>query len=155
MRLSELTVEKILTAVMKVLQSKNEIRLDVSFTVDIVTVQLDVGGGKGNKKVTNISIDRLRKKSILSIPVDDQGLCCAKSIVFALAHLNKDRKGINAMRDRRRPALLNRAKQLHVDSGVPLGPCTYAEIKIFESFLDVQIVVISSANLNKVHYLNC
>lgn len=121
MSVSELTVEKILSAVMKVLQSKNEIRLDIAFTVDIITIQRDVGGGKGNKKVTNISIDRLRKRSVLSIPVDDQGLCCAKGIVFALAHLNKHRKGINALRDPRRPALLNRAKQLHADAGVPLG----------------------------------
>lgn len=153
MKLSELTVEKILSVVMKVLQSKNEIRLDVGFTVDIITIQRDVGGGKGNRKVTNISIDRLRKKSVLSIPVDNQGLCCAKAILFALAHLKKDRKGINAMRDRRRPALLKRAKQLHVNAGVPHGPCTYAEIQKFESYLDVQIVVISAENLNKVSYL--
>lgn len=152
MRVSQLTVEKILSAVMKVLQSKSEIRLDISFTVDIITIQVDVGGGKGNQKVNNISFDRLRKRSILSIPVDNQGLCCSKAIVFALAHLNNDRRGINAMRDRRRPALLSRAKQLHVDAGVPVGPCTYAEIQIFESFLDVQIVVISSENLNKVRF---
>ena len=150
MPVSELTVEKVVAALVIVLQSKDEIRLDTGFNIDVITIRKDVGAGKF-RKITNIEIDRLRKKSILAIPFDEQGLCCAKAIVYGLAHLEGDRTAIDAMRRRNRPALLKRAIKLHEDADVPLGPCTYAEISKFESFLNVQIVVISSENLNKVN----
>ncbi|XP_035234055.1 uncharacterized protein LOC118205892 [Stegodyphus dumicola] len=151
MAVSTLTVEKILTAVMKVLQSKDKIELDTGFSVDVITIKRPVGAG-GNRKVINISMDRLRKQSILPIPYDDEGLCCAKAIVYALAHLNDYKAAIKAMKDRRRPALVKHAKELHMAANVPLGPCTFAEIAIFEDHLDVQIAVISSENLNRVVY---
>ena len=53
------------------------------------------------------------KKSILAIPPDDDNLCCAKAILFALANLNKDTRLINTLRNRKTPALLNRAQNLH------------------------------------------
>ncbi|GBN71261.1 hypothetical protein AVEN_229709-1 [Araneus ventricosus] len=33
------------------------------------------------------------------IPYDEEGLCCSKAILYALAHLENDRPSINAMRD--------------------------------------------------------
>ncbi|GIY23146.1 DNA-directed DNA polymerase [Caerostris extrusa] len=45
------------------------------------------------------------KKSIFSIPTDDDNLCCAKAIVFALAHVKKDSTAMEAMRKHNRPAL--------------------------------------------------
>ena len=149
MKINDVSVDRILEAIVRVLQSKQEIKLDEGFTIDVMTIMLDVGAGR-NRKVVNISTDRLQKKSVLSIPYDDDGMCCAKAILFAIAHLDNDRQSINSLRDRRRPALLNRAKKLHQDAGVPYGPCTYTEIAKFEDYLDVQIVVISSENLNKV-----
>lgn len=130
-----ITLEKVLGCVLKVLQSKDQIQLDEGFFVDILTLRRDIGGGR-IQKVFNVEIDRLRKQSILTIPEDDLGLCCAKAIIYALAHLNKDPR-INSLRDRRRPNLLNRAKELHEAAGIPLGPCTYDEIKIFEQHLNV------------------
>ena len=38
----------------------------------------------------------------------------------------------------------------HRNAGVPEGPCTYTEIEIFECHLDIQVVVFSAQNLNKV-----
>lgn len=149
MRVSEVSVERVLSVIMRVLQSKEEIRLDEGFTIDVITIRLDVGAGP-SRKVTNISTDRLKKHSVLSIPEDEQGLCCAKAIVYGLAHLEKDFRAIAAMKHRHRPALMNRAIKLHEDAGVPIGPCSYIEIAKFETFLDLQIVVVSSENLNKV-----
>ena len=135
---SSLTVEKLLAAISKVLQSKDEIRLDSGFQLDVITVHQAVGAGR---KIVNISANRIRKKCISVIPPDNEGLCCAKAIVFALAHLNGDRMAINAMRDLRRPNLINRARSLHEEAGVPAGPCT---------------AVFSSENLKKVYFiLNC
>ena len=151
MAVSELTVEKIVSVLMKCLQSKEEIKLDDDFFIDVITIQRDSGGAR--YKVSNISLDRLKKTSILSIPFDDLGLCCAKAIVFAIAHLENDKRAINSLRDRRRPALMNKAKKLHEDAGIPMGPCTYAEISRFEDFLNVQIAVISVERKNEVSYL--
>ncbi|XP_035232165.1 uncharacterized protein LOC118203959 [Stegodyphus dumicola] len=151
MTVSTLTVEKILAAVMKVLQSKDKIELDTGFSVDVITIRRPVSVGR-NRKVIIISVDRLSKRSILAIPYNEEGLCCAKAIVYALAHLKKDSSAINALRNHRRPTLMNRARQLHLDANVPLGPCTFAEIAIFEDHLDTQIAVFSSENLNRVVY---
>lgn len=148
MRVSDLTVEKILSCIIKVLQSKDEIHLDSTFTVDIITISLEIGGSR--RKVINIDVDRLKKRSVLSIPGDELGLCCAKAIVFGLAHLEKDQPAINLLKDRRRSALFDRAVQLHRDAEVPLKPCTINEISMFETFLGIRIVVISAEKLNKV-----
>ncbi|XP_054722797.1 uncharacterized protein LOC129232693, partial [Uloborus diversus] len=150
MRVSDLTVEKILAAVLKVLQSKKHIKLDTTFSVDVVTIRRPVGAGR--RRFVNPDVDKLLKTSILAIPSDDLGLCCAKAIVFALAHLHADVTAINALKRKDRPALTTRAMDLHKAAGVPLGPCTYREIAIFEQHLNVQIVVFSSENLNKVSY---
>lgn len=149
--LSAFTIEKLLTAIMKILQSKEEIMLDEGFTADVITIRRDVGAGR--RKVINVDVDRLKKRSILNIPNDKRGLCCAKSIVYALAHLDKDKRAINALRHRQRPALLKRAIDLHKKAKVPIGPCTYKEIDMFEKYLNVQIVVFSTQNSNKVSIL--
>lgn len=150
MSVADLTVEKILTAIMKVLQSKQEIKLDSGFVADIITITRDRGAGR--QRVINIEVDRLRKKSIFAIPSDDVGLCCAKAIVYAEAYVKNSRKALNSLRNTDRPALINAARALHEVANVPLGPCTYEEISIFEEYLQLQIVVISAHNLNKVSF---
>lgn len=150
MSVSELTIEKILAAIMKVLQSKQEIKLDSGFVADIITITRERGAGR--QRVINIEVDRLRKKSIFPIPSDGDGLCCAKAIVYAEAYVKNSRKALNSLRNADRPALINAARALHEVANVPLGPCTYEEISIFEEYLELQIVVISAQNLNKVSF---
>ncbi|KAF8789739.1 hypothetical protein HNY73_007658 [Argiope bruennichi] len=151
MPVSDVTVERIVAPIMRVLQSYKKLKLKDGVNVDIIIIHRDICAG-GNRRIINIETDRLKKRSVLSIPTDKEGLCCAKAILYALAHLENDRAAISSMKDRRRPALLNRARILHNDAGVPLGPCSYSEIRTFEDFLDIQIVVISSESLNKVSY---
>ncbi|GIY82968.1 uncharacterized protein CEXT_10191 [Caerostris extrusa] len=64
----------------------------------------------------------------------------------------KDATAISAMKNRNRPALKKRAQELHEAAGVPLGPCTFQEVQIFEDHLNIQIVVFSADNLNQVTY---
>ncbi|XP_042900957.1 uncharacterized protein [Parasteatoda tepidariorum] len=151
MPVSEFTLEKLLSVVLKVLQSKDKIKLDSGFLVDVITVRRDVGAGR-HLKVINADVDRLRKSSIITIDFDNEGLCCAKAILRAIAHVDQDKKAINTLRDKRRPALLNRARKLHEDAGVSIGPCTYREIAVFENYLDTQIVVFSTTNSNRMSY---
>ncbi|GBN38879.1 hypothetical protein AVEN_91052-1, partial [Araneus ventricosus] len=139
MLVSALSVESVVAPIMRVLQSYKHLKLEHGVTVDVIIIHIDVGAGRG-RKVLNIDTDRQAKQSILRIQPDESGLCCAKAILYALAYLENDLKSINAMRDARRTTLLNRAKTLPRDAGVPLGPCTYKEIEVFEQWLNVQIV---------------
>ncbi|XP_035222237.1 uncharacterized protein LOC118195101 [Stegodyphus dumicola] len=148
MTVSTLTVEKILAAVMKVMQSKDKIELDSGFAVDVITIRRPVGAG-GNRRVINISIDRLRKQSILSIPYDEEGLCCAKAIVYALGTFEKRYECHQCHEKSQSASSCEQGKELHVAANVPLGPCTFTEIARFEEHLDTQIAVFSSENLNQ------
>ncbi|GBM11144.1 hypothetical protein AVEN_243015-1 [Araneus ventricosus] len=152
MTFSSLTVERMVSVIMRVLQSNDKITVQDGFTVDVITIRQDVGADKTNTRVVNIDIDRIRKKSVITVQLSEDGLCCAKAIIYAIADLEKNMKSINVLKDRRRENLLNRAKVLHTDAGVPLGPCTYFQIASFEDWLDVQIVVISSDISNQVSY---
>ena len=89
MRVSTLTVEKIMAAVLKVLQSKDNIELDVGFLVNVITINNPVGAGR--RRISNVALDRLQKRCVFTIPTDEEGLCCAKAIVLAKAHLENDK----------------------------------------------------------------
>ncbi|GBN27025.1 hypothetical protein AVEN_38544-1 [Araneus ventricosus] len=115
MRVSELTVERVVAPIIHVLQSYKNLKLKDGVTVDVIITHREVGEGR-NRRVINIESDRLKKKSVLMIPYDEEGLCCSKAILYALAHLENDRPSINAMRDIRRPYLLKKAKDLHRDA---------------------------------------
>lgn len=60
MNISDASVEKILAAVMKVLQSKDEIPLDEAFEVNVITLRNPIGAGRSS--ICNIESDRYTKK---------------------------------------------------------------------------------------------
>ncbi|GBL53903.1 hypothetical protein AVEN_270448-1 [Araneus ventricosus] len=144
-----MTVETLLYEICKVLQSKKNLRLDEKLIFDVVTIKRPRGAGK--KPVLNIGIDRLRKKSVISIPFDDEGICCARAIVVGHAAATNHPK-YNSIRNGKWPLQKTLALQLHQNSGVPVSACGLDEIKKFEQFLNVQIHVISSENFNKLIY---
>ena len=145
----EVTVENLLSRIMKVLQSKDEIYLDESFIVDIITIEKPMGGGRA-RRVTNVAVNRLEKRSILTIENDDDfNVCCAKSIIVAKAALEKDSDYKSLIR-KDGNLLLRKALHLHMIAGIPEGPCGFEEISIFERFLDLQIAVVATSNMQKV-----
>lgn len=153
-KVSDMTVEKILSTVIKVLQSKEEVSLEDGFCVEIITIQRPIGGGKTNRMVSNIMIDRNRKKSVIAIEMDETNICCAKAILTAKALAKKNLSYFKLLRDRRRPnALVKGVLDLHRNSGVEIGPCGLEEIKKFASFLNLHIAVVSADNLNQVKIL--
>lgn len=60
MNISDASVEQIMAAVMKVLQSKDEIPLDEAFEVNVITLRNPTGAGRS--AVCNIESDRYSKK---------------------------------------------------------------------------------------------
>lgn len=143
---SEMNSRKILTAIMKVLQSKENLSIDKSFKIDVLTIKVPEGGLR--TKVINIAVDRLKKKSIVQIKNTDN-LCCARALIVAVAVLeNNPRKA--SICDSRNALQKDLAIQLHETSAVPLGSCGLQEIAIFEGKLNIQVHVVSSENFNKV-----
>ena len=70
----QMTSNKALAEVTKVLQSNEHIPLDQSFTVDVVAIKQPTGSGKVNKKslrVLDYAKDSLVKKSIITIRNND------------------------------------------------------------------------------------
>ncbi|GBL99579.1 hypothetical protein AVEN_68841-1 [Araneus ventricosus] len=118
-------------------------RIDIEQIPSILRITSLVAAVEAVRKLITLLILRCANESVLY---------CTKAILYALAHLENNRKSINALRAVKRPILLNREKTLHRDAGVPLGPCTYKEIEVFEQWLNVQMVVISSESLNQMSY---
>ena len=83
----QMTSNKVLAEVTKVLQSNEHIPLDQSFTVDVVAIKQPTGSGKVNKKslrVLDYAKDSLVKKSIITIRNNDN-LCCGRSLAVGQA----------------------------------------------------------------------
>lgn len=59
---SEMSVEKIMSAILKVLQSKDEIPLDESFEINVITVRKSLGAGRS--AICNIDTDILKKRYV-------------------------------------------------------------------------------------------
>lgn len=147
-RVDELSVEFLLSTISKVLQSKTEIPLDKGFRLDVITVKRP-SPGSGRRRVTNLELDCLNKKSIYQLEEDGSGLCCARAISYAMAIKNGDPQ-LRNIRRKGSDVLRKRGEDLHRAAGVPLGPCGLEEIKIFERHLQVQICVVTPENGNRV-----
>jgi len=84
MQRRELTVDKILSEIERVLQSYQQFVVDETFNIDLVHVQNP--HGKGNPKKPYVDIAKLlhNKGSVIQIRNNDE-LCCARAIVTAIA----------------------------------------------------------------------
>ncbi len=72
----QMTSNKVLAEITKVLQSNEEIPLDESFVIDVIGIKAPTGSGK-SLKVLDYTKDTLLKKSIITIGNKDN-LCCAR-----------------------------------------------------------------------------
>lgn len=83
-----MTVESIMSRIMKVIQSKEDIALDEGFSVEVVSFQFRRPRGGARRKINVVDVDRLKKRSIHSISEDEYGVCSAKAIPLALAFVD-------------------------------------------------------------------
>ena len=79
----QMTSNKVLGEITKILQSNEEIPLDQSFTIDIIGVKAPTGSGK-SLQVLDYSKDTLLKKSIITIRNKDN-LCCGRALAVGKA----------------------------------------------------------------------
>lgn len=147
MAVSDMTPEKIISQIEKVMQSGKEIKIDESLEIDVTTVRMPSGSGRTS--VSNLALSTLKKTSVISIQNDDE-ICCARAIVVAKAVIENDAR-LKLIRDGRKSLQRILAIELHSKAGVPLRPCGLPEIKQFEEYLNIQIFVVDAGSFNKVN----
>ena len=151
--LEELTTEKVLSQVEKVVQSNEEFRLNDTVNIDILRVQMPQGSGKSNvrRQTWNIREYLQEKKSVITINNKDD-LCLARALVVAIARIEKDPQ-YKSIRDSSRHIQRERAFDLHEAANVPLGPCGLKEVNLFQQHLaNYQIIVVSGDQNNAIIY---
>ena len=143
-------------------------------TISVVSIKLSAIKGSSSKKMdmllkkyndpANIlsveekveirkHLDLFNKKSIITIKNPNDEMCCARACMTAVYRnmYGVDSNEYSNMR-KGRPIQLEQAKELHMNTGVPEGPCGIEEVKIFEKFLGYQITIINGDFLNEVIY---
>ena len=149
--LEELTTEKVLSHVEKVVQSNEEFRLDNTVNIDIIRVAMPQGSGRLKRTTLNIRDHLKKKKSVITITNKDN-LCLARALVVSIARIEKDPRykriiepGNSIQRER--------AFDLHEAANVPLGPCGLKEVDLFQHHLvNYQIIVVSGDQDNCIIY---
>ena len=151
--LEELTTEKVLSHVEKVVQSNEEFRLNNTVNIDLIRVEMPQGSGKSKAKrnIVNIRDYLKKKKSVITINNKDD-LCLARALVVSIARIENDRR-YQMIKDSSRPIQRERAFDLHEAANVPLGPCGLDEVELFQQYLvNYQIIVVSGDHNNSIIY---
>ena len=130
--LEELTTEKVLSHVEKVVQSNEEFRLNDTVNIDVIRVEMPQGSGKSKCKRDIVNVrDYLKKKqSVITINNKDD-LCLARALVVSIARIEQDPR-FGQIRRTESAAQRERAFDLHEAVNVPLGPCGLNEIELFQ-----------------------
>ena len=149
--LEELTTEKVLSHVEKVVQSNEEFRLNTTVNIDVIRVEMPQGSGRSKRTILNIR-DHLKKKGSV-IPINNKdNLCLARALVVSIARIENDPR-YNSIRDSRWAMQRERAFDLHEAANVPLGPCGLNEVDLFQQHLvNYQIIVVSGDQNNAIIY---
>ena len=145
----QMTSNKVLSEVTKVLKSNENSPLDQSFVIDVAAIKSPTGSGK-SLKVLDYAKDSVLKRSIITIKNKDN-LCCARAIVLgkALVECHPKLKQIKNGRIIQKQLALELCKKANV---LP-GPCGLREISKFQGVLEgFQITVIDYNARNSVIY---
>ena len=149
--LEELTTERILSNVEKVVQSNEDFRLNDTVTVDIIRVEMPRGSGRLKRTTLNIRDHLKKKKSVICINNKDN-LCLARALAVSIARIEKDPR-YKRMLDPLCTVQRERAFDLHEAANVPLGPCGLKEVDLFQQYLvNYQIIVVSGDQDNAIIY---
>ena len=151
--LDELTTEKVLSHVEKVVQSNEEFRLNTTVNIDVIRVEMPQGSGRSKVKRYIVNIrDYLKKKgSVITINNSDN-LCLARALVVSIARMEKDPRVARITRPES-VVQRERAFDLHEAANVPLGPCGLKEVDLFQQYLvNYQIIVVSGDQGNTIIY---
>ena len=147
--LEELTTEKVLSHVEKVVQSNEEFRLNTTVNIDVIRVEMPRGSGRLKRTTFNIRDYLKKKRSVIPISNKDD-LCLARALAVSIARIEKDPR-YNRMLNSSCTVQRERAFDLHEAANVPLGPCGLKEVDLFQQYLvNYQIIVVSGDQDNAI-----
>ena len=151
--LEELTTEKVLSHVEKVVQSNEEFRLNDTVNIDIIRVEMPQGSGRSKVKRQTWNIrDYLKKKKSVICITNKDNLCLARALVVSIARIEKDPRFAWVTRPES-AVQRERAFDLHEAANVPLGACGLKEVGLFQDYLvHYQIIVVSGDQNNAIIY---
>ena len=146
---SEMTVERVMESVERVIQSAREWLLGDSLVVEFVHAPLPRGGGFDDKRILLRMGHQLKgRKCLINVTEDGSNLCCARALVLCKAYA--DESGFKSLlRSLTRQRAL--ARNLMRDAGIPVGTvCGRAEWEAFQKLLapDYGVVVLSLEHMN-------
>ena len=148
--LVQLTPERVFSAVQRVMQSNRDFRLNDTVTVDLIHVEAPQGSGRSKRNVVNIKEYLHKKGSVITIKNHDN-LCLARALVVAIAKV-ENAPNYNYLRDQVRAQEI-KAKELHANANVPLGPCGLEEVDLFQKYLtSYEINIVSGNHDNAIIY---
>ena len=149
--LEELTVEKVLSNVEKVVQSNEDFRLNDTVTINIIHVEMPRGSGRRKRTTLDIRDHLKNKKSVITINNKDT-LCLARALVVSIARIEKDPR-YKQIKEARGRIQCQRALDLQRAANVPLGPSGIDAVKLFQHYLvQYQIIVVSGDQDNAIIY---
>ena len=149
--LEELTTEKVLSHVEKVVQSNEEFRLNTTVNIDVIRVEMPQGSGRSKRTTLNIR-DYLKKKRSVILINNRDNLCLARALVVSIARIENDPQYGRITRPDS-TVQRERAFDLHEAANVPLGPCGLKEVDLFQQYLvNYQIIVVSGDQDNAIIY---
>ena len=151
--LEQLTTEKVLAQVEKVVQSNEEFRLNDTVNIDIIRVEMPQGSGRSKVRRQTLNIrDYLKKKKSVICINNKDNLCLARALVVSIARIEQDPR-FQYIRRSESPAQRERAFDLHRAANVPLRPCGLNEVNLFQQYLvQYQIFVVSGDQDNTIIY---
>ena len=149
--LQELTTEKVLSHVEKVVQSNEEFRLNNTVNIDLIRVEMPQGSGRHKRNIVDIREYLKKKRSIIPINNKDN-LCLARALVVSIAKIERDPQ-YSQIRRSHSFVQRERAFDLHEAANVPSGPCGLDEVELFQQHLvNYQIIVVSGDHNNSIIY---
>ena len=151
--LEELTTEKVLSHVEKVIQSNEEFRLNNTVNIDVIRVEMPQGSGRSKVKRNIVDIRDYLKKKKSVVPINNKDdLCLARALVVSIARIEQDPRYARITRPDS-CVQRERAFDLHVAANIPLGPCGLDEVELFQQYLvNYQIIVVSGDHTNSIIY---
>jgi hypothetical protein len=114
-KLSELTADRFMSEIERVLQSNEDFAIDTGLTLEATHVDMPTGGARKRCRFVNTNEFLLQKQCIIQIKNNDE-LCCARAIVTAKAKIDRHEQWNNIRQGRHIQELL--AKDLHEKAGV-------------------------------------
>ena len=162
---NEMSVERVLISIERVLQSDKKWLFAGTMRLTFVHADLPAGNGLMRPSCGLLShrlTDMLRrKKSIIQIPKDQYGMCCARAIVVGMAQLMSEtprtpgKKTPWGQQVRRYLKLqVSLANALMSRAGIPVNkPCGLPEWEKFQAVLGkISLVVVSRDHFNTIVY---